>query len=135
MSELFHVDNEADQDLVKKIVEAIKDKEADGIDFTARSLGKQSLQLAIDADNNTVAHYTYDEVPQDAEPVSITFRPNRYIIAKHHAIDSETKEDRLTVMQVVSGKANIGDSKNSKAILTIPEDDRFPAELEIEQEE
>jgi hypothetical protein len=63
--------------------------------------------------------------------VNVYFTPKKAVVAQLNSKDIFTNRDHTEIAQVVSGEAVVDNKKSDQAILTIPVDNRFPAELEL----
>ncbi|MEI6237216.1 MAG: hypothetical protein WCP03_01265 [Candidatus Saccharibacteria bacterium] len=131
MSEIYLVEKQDGQgDLTKEFVDLIRDEES--IKLLARILGTQSVKNVVETEADIDAIYVYDPAPENIDPISIEFTPERVVIARLNSIDKFSEQNITEIVQVISGTAVAEDDKLLKAaILTVPVDARFPTELEL----
>jgi hypothetical protein len=129
MSKVYLIDNQNELDLTKEVVDLIRDRES--IKLVARSMGRQAMNEVLETDDEVNALYLFDAEPDDTDPVDVHFTPKKAVVAQLCSRDIFTDNSHTEIAQVVSGEAVVGDNKPGLAVLTIPIDTRFPAELEL----
>jgi hypothetical protein len=129
MPKVYLIDNHNELDLTKEVVDLIRDRES--MELVARSMGNQAINEVLEADDDVNALYLFDAKPDDNDPVNVRFTPKKAVVAQLCSRDIFTNRSHTEIAQVISGEATIADEKSDQAILTVPIDTRFPAELEL----
>lgn len=131
MAEIYIVDNQdhTGKDLALEVARAYLER--DCIPLVIKYMGSISVKYAVDADKVSASYKTQGSKDDD-EKLIANFRPNHVVFADKAFVEGR---DQMRT-PIAAGKCVInGQDIELNALLSIPSDPNFPAELELSEPE